>query len=134
MNFHCFGDMWVQKSSFPGLLREIPTSFSIGGKGYGGLGRNPFTNGQFKDHWEYDPITDFWIQKANRPTDSYGSSGFTILGKGYSVGDVLPLTCQCWEYDPIHDTWTQKADYPGIGGGFLGAQFQINNKWYVGLG
>ena len=53
---------WTQKADFGGGAREHATGFSIGTKGYIGLGDN---FNLFKDFWEYDPGTDTWTQKAD---------------------------------------------------------------------
>src|SRR6187399_2607850 len=54
---------WQQKASLPSNPRFLSTSFSIGNKGYMGLGFNYSVF--FKDFWEYDPVADVWSQKAD---------------------------------------------------------------------
>ncbi len=49
-------------ADFPGVAREYATGFSIGNKGYIGLGISPaFLN----DFYEYNPKTNVWNEKAD---------------------------------------------------------------------
>ena len=129
-----FTGTWAQKANVPGA-RHSAVGFSIGNKGYVGLGRDGGTLRQ--DFWEYDPVTNNWTQKADFPggVREY-AIGFSIGNKGY-VGTGLQWWGSrhqdFWEYDPDTDTWTQKANFPG--GNRSGAVgFSIGNKGYVGTG
>ncbi|MBK8586850.1 MAG: hypothetical protein IPN88_16055 [Bacteroidetes bacterium] len=52
---------WTQKSNFGGNGRSVAVGFSIGTKGYIGLG---YSTGMFyQDLWEYDPTTDTWTKR-----------------------------------------------------------------------
>lgn len=53
-------DTWTQKADFGGGITEAAVGFSIGNKGYMGIG-----GGYTQDFWEYDPDTNSWTQKAN---------------------------------------------------------------------
>ena len=64
-------DQWTQKTNFPGGGRSYAVGFSIGNKGYVGLG------GAI-DFWEYNPANDTWLQKADFPGGSTNNSGFSI--------------------------------------------------------
>src|SRR6185369_4861796 len=71
---------WVQKQSLyiTALPRTDAVGFSIGNKGYIGLGSNQ------KDFWEFDPVTNVWTQKANYPgAANSGAVGFSIGSKGF---------------------------------------------------
>ena len=62
------------------------------------LGRDTGTNPLF----EYDPIMDFWTQKANLPIRIVsGATGFTIGVKGYiCLGQISSsFSRELWEYD-----------------------------------
>ena len=128
------GTAWVQKAGFAGIARLYATGFSVGDKGYIGLGWN---NGHLNDFFEYNPSTNFWSQKANFP------GGGRIYATGFSVGDRGYISCgqlsngsyskDLWEYDPSTNTWTQKADFAGAAReGAVG--FSIGNKGYIGTG
>lgn len=59
-------DTWTRKADFGGAARGGAVGFSIGNKGYIGMGSNgSFDNssGFLKDFWEYDQETDFWTRK-----------------------------------------------------------------------
>lgn len=128
------GDTWTQKADYGGGGRSFATAFSIGSKGYVGLGYNSTTN-YTSDFWEYDPLADTWTQKAN-----YGGGprieavGFSIGNKGYAgLGFMGSNQNDFWEYDPSANTWTQKASFAGSARtGATG--FSIGNKGYLGLG
>ncbi|MGB3080649.1 MAG: T9SS type A sorting domain-containing protein [Saprospiraceae bacterium] len=129
-------DTWTQKANFGGLPRECGVAFSIGNKGYMGLGDYSLSS----DWWEYNPLTNLWTQKANFGGGVRGRAvGFSIGNKGY-VGtgwhgsNTDPdLTNDFWEYDPVTNIWTEKADLGGaprqeaIG-------FSIGNYGYIGTG
>lgn len=63
---YCFSSSaegtWTQKADFGGVSRRIACSFSIGNKGYIGIGR---TGSFYKDFWEFEPSTNVWTQKAD---------------------------------------------------------------------
>ena len=54
-------DIWVPKSDFLGWERFNAVAFSIGNKGYVGLGNNFTTS--FDDFWEYDASNDTALQE-----------------------------------------------------------------------
>lgn len=129
-------DQWVKKDSFAnGLTRVTACGFSIGSKGYAGLGIDLDSLEWQKDFWEYDTSTDYWTKKAD-----FGGGirniavAFSIGTKGYIGfgGDPSP-TNDLWEYDPSNDTWIQKANLPGERR--AGAiNFVIGNYAYIGTG
>ncbi len=127
---------WAKKADLPGIARVSGIGFSIGDKGYLGLGGLTFET-DHKDFWEYDPAKDVWTQKAD-----FGGGGrsnataFTIGNKGY-VGLGTPsfdeMTNEFWEYDPVLNKWKKKAEFPG-GERIHAVGFSIGNKGYVGTG
>ncbi len=139
VNFCVSQNTWTQKTNFGGHERSGAIGFSIGNKGYIGLGSSMYGNidSLQKDFWEYDPATDTWTKKADFPGTNGSTVGFSIGNKGYvglgynsSSGTFLK---DFWEYDPATDTWTQKTDFPGTQrGSAMG--FSIGTKGYVGLG
>jgi hypothetical protein len=134
-SFYSFADAWTQKSSFPGIGRALPVSFSIGNKGYVGGGflwSNAWSD--FIDFWEYDQYTNTWTQKAD-----YGGGqrsfavGFSISNKGYIGGGLNANhmgVSDFWEYDPLSNSWTRKADLGG-GSAVYSTAFSIGVKGYI---
>lgn len=130
-------NVWTRKADFPGTARQVATGFSIGNKGYIGIGRTVYFN-YLQDFWEYNPANDTWTQKADfGGGPRYASVGFSIGTKGYiGTGTSAPgytYRKDFWEYDQGTDTWTQKAD---VGGAprELAVGFSIGNKGYIGTG
>jgi N-acetylneuraminic acid mutarotase len=130
ISFSCIAQSagWVQKQALylSALPRTDAVGFSIGNKGYIGLGSNQ------KDFWEFDPVTNVWTQKADYPgAANTGAVGFSIGGKGF-VG-TGPAQYDFWEFDPVSNNWTQKANVPGgIRTDAVG--FSISGKGYIGTG
>ncbi len=131
--------IWVQKAELPPLARHRAIGFSIGGKGYMGLGHINAggVNIAYPDFWEYDKSTNSWSQKADFGGGTrFGAVVFSIGNKGYagtgtsaSYVDFNDL----WEYNAVTNTWTQKTPMPGTPrAGATG--FSINGKGYMGLG
>src|SRR3972149_6372111 len=139
-HFVLMGQTWGQKASLPAIGRLAGVAFTIGGKGYLGIGNT--YNGFADDFWEYDPITDSWTQKANFVGGPRNFAlGFAIGNKGYfSCGhNGITGTYQndFWEYDPGTNAWTQKANLGGVirvtasgfsvaGYGYIGTGFDSN--------
>jgi len=130
-------DTWTQKANFGGSVRNGATAFSIGSKGYMGLGSYSETSIiYYKDFWEYDPQNNAWTQKA----DFGGSArtlatGFSIGNKGYiGTGEAVDgFKKDFLEYDPDVNSWIQKANF----GGTTRARavgFSIGSKGYMGTG
>lgn len=128
--------VWTQKTapSTPFTARNACAGFSIGSKGYFGLGGD--AAGETKDFYEYNSITDSWTKKAD-----FGGGirqavvSFSIGAKGYvGLGDSSGVANNdFWEYDTTTNVWTKKADFPGgVRTTLIG--FSIGNKGYVGLG
>lgn len=97
------------------IARVNGSGFSIGTKGYIGVGYVGSTSNLRKDFWEYDPLTDTWTQKANfAGAARYNAVGFSVAGKGYigtgvtASGAVKDL----YQYDPITNQWKVRASLP----------------------
>ena len=117
--------------------RSGAISFSIGNKGYVGLGfDNNGGAGQLKDFYEYDVPANTWTRKADLPALGREEAvGFAIGDKGYVVSGVALGTNlkEVWEYDPAADAWTRKADFPGLGR-HDAVGFVVGNYGYFGTG
>lgn len=125
---------WTRKADLPGAARLDAVGFSIGGKGYAGLGGD-HSNVLMSDFWEYDPATNSWLQMPDFPgANRAGAIAFSIGGKGYvGVGWGFESTSDIWEFDPQDKKWTKVTEYPGVGTSGM-VCFAIGNKAYIGTG
>jgi hypothetical protein len=114
-------------------VRYGQASIVLNGKGYVGCGtdENWFTN----DFWEYNPVSDFWLQKANFPGSSRGfASAFSVAGKGYmGLGTDGGFRDDWYEYDVASDSWSVKAPVPN-GGRRSAPTFVISGAGYAMMG
>lgn len=133
---------WTQVAEFPGEPRCGAVSFSLNNKGYVGLGytKDPnktlITKKDFKDFWEYNPITDNWTQLSDFPGKiREGSVCYTVNNIGYLGlgGSNTESFNDFWKFDPNTNLWTQLASYPGSAR-TRAVGFVINNNIYAGLG
>jgi N-acetylneuraminic acid mutarotase len=128
---------WTQKANFGGAKRAVACGFSIGNKGYAGLGVN-FLTANYLDFWEYDPFTNVWTQKANFGGGArFGAVGFAIGSFGYIATGGLGFPSNgnndIWQYNPITDIWIQKTSLPGIGR-IAANGFVIGNSCFIADG
>jgi len=125
---------WFELSDFEGVPRSDAVAFTIGSKGYVGVGYDG--SDRLNDFWEYDPQLNNWSRKADFPgTARNGAVGFGTDSKGY-IGTGYDGTSKLndfWEYDPASDTWVQIPDFGGSAR-YGAIAFAINNKGYVGTG
>ena len=88
---------WTQKANLPASGRVHAAGFSIGTKGYIGIG---YGGAFLKDFWQWDQPTNVWTQKADfGGTVRDGSFGFSIGTKGYigaGYDGISPLLQDCW--------------------------------------
>ena len=118
---------WQKIADFSGGARNSAFCFSMGGKGYVGGGYNS-SGALLNDLWEYNPITDTWIKKADLPEGVEGNTTFATTSKAYVLS-----TRKLWQYDPILNQWSQLSNFPGEADKFQSA-FAIGDKGYVGAG
>jgi hypothetical protein len=130
---------WTQKASIPTTqARSEAVGFSIGTKGYIGLGRNVGITSVLynKDFWEWDQVTNIWTRKADYPGNArIGTVGFSIGNKGYigTGSDGTSLSKEFWEWDQITNVWAKKADFAG-NERVAAVGFSIGGKGYIGTG
>jgi Secretion system C-terminal sorting domain len=129
---------WTQKANFGGAPRWLAVGFSIDSKGYIGIGTiNGSNSGAVQDFWEWDQVSDTWIQKANfSGVARVAAVAFTIGTKGYiGTGSDIGLNKHddFWEWDQATDTWIQKANFGGTARQGA-AGFSIGTKGYIGTG
>lgn len=126
-------ETWLQMDNMP-IHRSQTMGFSIGTKGYiiGGLDENINDSSSL---WEWDSISNTWIQKADMPSGSRISGiAFSIGEKGYvATGYSFGMFNDLWEWDQATDTWTQKADLPAENRG-QSSCFVIGDKAYIAGG
>ena len=135
---------WTQKANIGGGWRQSGIGFSIGSKGYVGMGTK-VTNAGFvygnTDFWEYNPATDVWTVKASLITGTprVANAGFSMGGKGYVYTAALGNTPHnssdnnFWEYNPVTNVWAPKANFVNIDW-YGQTGFSIGNKGYLGAG
>ncbi len=131
-------NLWTAKKDWEGNFGGgiyYASAFATSTKGYlvcGKLGSSYYSG----ELWEYDPLVNDWIKKANFPPGTrYGASAFSIAGKGY-VGcgsDEDYYRNDFYEYDPQSNVWTQKADFPGSPR-FNAVGLSIMERGYIGMG
>ena len=95
------------------------------------------STGFTKDFWEYNPVSNKWIRKADfGGLVRYAATGFSIGSKGYigtGVAVKEPFYLKdFWEWDQATNVWTQKENIHGKRAEAVG--FSSNGFGYVGLG
>jgi N-acetylneuraminic acid mutarotase len=115
--------------------RFVGIGFSIGNKGYMGLGDG--NDGTFyNDLFQYDPATNSWTQMASCPAALADAVCMVINNVAYiGLGQTGIVTnSNAWfAYDPSTNVWTRKADFPGVGrASAIGVA--MGNIGMVGLG
>ena len=129
-----FAGGWIQRSNFGAVGRHRATGFSIGTKGYAGLGHYNGTglNVIYKDWWEFDPATNAWTQKAdyigNNGNGNYGVISFAIGNVGFVGGGQINTSPEFYRFDPIANTWAVAASCPSAPSNLYG--FSIGNFGY----
>ncbi len=135
---------WLQVADLEGGERMGAIGFSIDYKGYVGTGYHydyyNYYSPYYTDLWEYDPVSDSWMAKADFPGGvREGAVGFSIGSKGYTGTGYMgglpndDFTKDFWEFDPGTNTWIQKADFEG-GSRYGSSGFSIGDKGYIGMG
>ena len=128
---------WTQKANFAGSARYLASAFSIGNKGYIGLGNGGLSGIIFfNDLWAYDPGTNSWTQKTAFPARfRNGAVGFGFNNSGYIATGFNQgaYTNDLWRYDTASNSWTQRANF-GTGYRSQAVGFSIGKKGFVGLG
>jgi N-acetylneuraminic acid mutarotase len=108
---------WKRLADYRGS-RLHSSGFSIGNKGYIGLG---FFREPLSGFMEYDPASNSWSQIADFGGGKRNdAAGFALNGKGYIFGGSSELGSNrsfsdLWEYDPYLNSWTKKPGVPGKG-------------------
>lgn len=125
-------------TAFPGGGRQAAVSFVINGLGYITTGASATLGSSIDDLWEYDPVANSWLQKANLPgVARHYAAGFSIGGKGYVGTGYSAVTGtnlnDVWAWDQATNTWAQMASLPGPARN-EGTAFSIGNYGFMGGG
>lgn len=139
---------WSPKEEFEGDARKDAISFSIGNKGYIGLGYSCAKDTIFyRDFWEFDPSGNDgrgkWSPKTPFPPEGkprFGAVSFSINGKGF-VGtgrsDNGELLKDFWVFDPSGNNgkgeWNPITDLDGDARS-AAVGFAIGDRGYIGTG
>ncbi len=146
-------DSWVRKSNFAAGQRYSATAFSANGKGYVMGGDHVKGNAGIcqsasitvtSDFWEYDPITNQWLQKTAFPGGRRKSAcSFVVNNMGYVGTGYIPFNLNVagtaisyndlYMYNTTNGTWTKKSNFPG-GGRFGMSAFAFDSTGYFCLG
>ncbi len=130
--------VWIEKANFGGEARHRGVGFSVGGRGYMGLGHyNSIVDILFEDIWEYDPGSNTWTQKANF------MGGKVIQAVAFTIGDIAYVGTgrnpgfveqkDFYAFDAKTNTWSAIDDFGGSAR-HGAAAFAIGGKGYVGTG
>ncbi|TAE31321.1 MAG: hypothetical protein EAZ91_08480 [Cytophagales bacterium] len=104
-------DTWQRRADFPGTSRSRGAGFSVGNRGFFGLGTDTNQQG-LRDIWQYDPATDRWQYvtdypgQGNRYLAVMSADKRAYLGWGYeaqttATGAVRQVACtDWWEFLP----------------------------------
>ena len=130
---------WTKKA-YPAELQYFGSgvAFSIGNKGYMGIGWIHNQSEVTPRLFEYDPVTDNWKRMADFPGIPRTNSVFFTLpngkayvGLGIESGDTY--LNDMWEFDPVANIWTRVEDFPGSAR-YSAVAFSIGSKAYIGFG
>ncbi len=134
---------WTTIASLTGAGRWTGVGFSIGNKGYAGVGLDSV--GDFlSDFWEYGPASgttsqtcNYWTQKASLTAlnGRFFPTGFSIGNYGFiGTGQTSSgFADDFWKWNQNSNSWTQIANYAGAGK-YGNTSFVIRGKGYTCLG
>ena len=77
-----------------------------------------YNTGDNNNFWEYDPVSNEWLQKADFPGESrnqaasfsIGDNIFIGSGVSYGPGGSSQAHCDFYKYNPSTDSWSQVSD------------------------
>jgi len=136
--FYITTGKWIKRASFPPGGRFNGVAFSVGSKGYVGLGTgegNPAGH-ELQDLWEYDPDANTWTRKADYPNGTIRQCTSFVIGTmayvGFGTHTASPYAnnYSLYAYDPAADTWTVKASAPAFETDDV-VGLAVNNTGYI---
>lgn len=125
-------DIWVEKDTLPGSVRQYAFAFTIGNKAYVGNGKSG-PSGLLPDFYEYNSATEIWIQKGNTPFFKVASATFSINNEGYvcaGSGQGDQNSASLFKYNPTDDSWLEMTPLPAPIR-YQAAGFSVGNSGYV---
>jgi outer membrane protein OmpA-like peptidoglycan-associated protein/N-acetylneuraminic acid mutarotase len=132
-------DHWEHRANLPGGARHGAIAFSIGSKGYIGLGGQSGRANNYTDLWEYDPKGDKWLKKCDLPENGRSNASVFVINKdayvlfGEQGMELTVSKMDVYKYGSENNTWVKCIDFPGPPR--TGATvFSLNNKGYVFAG
>jgi N-acetylneuraminic acid mutarotase len=136
--YNAENNTWSKLADYPFEASSACFGFTIGLKGYVGLGWNE-VNSVFtepKKVWEYDINSNLWFQKSDFPGDGrFYPASFVINGEAFvGLGTGLYSFKDFWKYNHVNDSWQRLTDFPGSGGAVVGSAIVINSKAYLCIG
>ena len=130
----------VERANYPDTARSGPSTFTINGLIYMGLG-NYYGSNSYPDYepfshfWTYNDQTDLWTRVADFPgnPNRRGSSVFVIDNESY-VGNGATSTggFDFWKYSASNNQWVRIDNFPAIKN--RTASFEYNGYGYVVFG
>jgi hypothetical protein len=102
-------DSWATKASMP-TARSAAAACTVNGKIYviGGTLQNSDTLAGTSIVEEYDPATNTWTTKKDKPTPGWGLRACALDGKIYVTGGNIKwpnISAVLEVYDPVKDEW-----------------------------
>jgi len=139
---------WTPVTSFPGTARWRGASFSLGNKGYFGLGCPSSTGASENDFYEFDPTGNAGSGSWKTLTAFPGAgrslpSVFVLCNKGYIImgagGIGLTVLKDFWMFDPTTGalgSWSRMPDFPHlpVPDRFSAQGFAIGDSAYIAGG
>ncbi|MDI1354940.1 MAG: T9SS type A sorting domain-containing protein [bacterium] len=130
---------WAQRQSLPGGIKKyIASAFTIGSKGYIGLGSDGIS-GPTQSFYSWDTVTTSWTSLPPFPgLARSGATAFSIGTKGYvgsgTSGNPNVGYTDFFEWDPISNAWTVIPTIAGLPvgqGRYYATGFSVGNKGYI---
>jgi len=124
--------VWTKMANFPGVVRYLSSSFTIGHYGYVGGGSNG-GSAYYKDFYRWNQNTNTWSVIASYPgAGPMAPISFAIEGKGYvGTGEGTGgVANDFWSYDTTTNTWTAMANFPGPSR-YDASAFVVGHKAYL---
>ena len=134
------GNYWTQCADLPAEAsgRHEAAAFALDGKGYVTTGAIKDEPDYVADTWEYDPVSDTWMQKDDFAGGMRrGAIGFSVAGYGYvGTGYDGNYLKDFYRFDPNAAAGSQWQIVNGFEGGkrVNGLAFVIDDVAYVCLG
>jgi len=125
---------WTLKAVFAGEPNEHPSSFSIGQKGYMGMGIST-SNEVLASLYEYDPASNRWSKKQDGTRlPAIEAFTFSSASAGYVALSLDGINqAPFYKYDPQTDRWITDAPSP-TGDCLRSMAFTIGSRIFVMTG